>query len=118
MYSNGYACLIFKRPLMDPKLKQKLKINLGAVKRLIKEKASYEEELAAHTKSLETTEFEQGSYEFKNLVAMKNEAEEMIQDTARRLEDFKQRLIASYKPLESHTDDELVHEAAELIASF
>ena len=100
---------------MDPKVARQLKINLGAVKRLIKEKASYEKEVVEADEKIKNSTYEPGSFEHKNFLALREEAEQMVTDCDRRLKDFKAKLQASLKDAEAFADDPNVIEAKELL---
>ena len=100
---------------MDPKVARQLKINLGAVKRLIKEKASYEKEVEEAEEKIKNSTYEPGSFEAKNLVHLREEAKQMVTDCDRRLNDFKKKLAASLKDAEAFADDENVIAAKELL---
>ena len=100
---------------MDAKVARQLKINLGAVKRLVKEKASYEKEVAEAEEKIKNSTFEPDSFEHKNLLNLREEAETMVADCEKRLTDFKKKLQASLKDAEGFDDDPNVIEAKELL---
>ena len=100
---------------MNPQQQRPLKINLGAVKRLIKEKKMYEDEFAEAQQKVQTSTFEQGSSELKRLIDMRDEAEQMVHDSDRRLADFKAKLAAALKDVEQFADDPMVIEAKQIL---
>jgi hypothetical protein len=100
---------------MDPKVQKQLKINVGAVKRIVKDKQLAQSDLEKATKDLNETKFERSSFEYKNLVNLKQEAEAMIVDADKRLDSFKTKLRASLAPAEGFPDDPLVIEAKQFL---
>ncbi|EAY19763.1 hypothetical protein TVAG_178070 [Trichomonas vaginalis G3] len=102
---------------MDAKVARQLKINLGAVKRLIKEKASYEQEAKEAADNVQNTTQEPGTYEYKKLVELREEAEAMIKDCERRLKDFVGKLQASLNEANGFPDDPNVIEAKQVLES-
>lgn len=102
---------------MDPLKLKNLKINLGAVKRLLKERDLYKQEFQQYSVEVSTSEYDTDTYEYKNLVAMKNEAEVMIQDTEQRITDFSKRLMSAYRAVEEFRGDTTVEDARTVLAS-
>ena len=100
---------------MDAKVARQLKINLGAVKRLIKEKSSYEKEVEEANDKIAKSTAEPGSYEHKKLLEMKEEAEGAITFCEKRLNDFKAKIQASLKEAEAFPEDPNVIEAKSLL---
>jgi hypothetical protein len=102
---------------MNAQQQRPLKINLGAVKRLIKDKASYEAELSDAQNKVPASTFEAGSPELRRLTNLREEAETTLRDVERRLEDFKGKLRAALAPVaDQFPEDELVVEAKALLA--
>jgi hypothetical protein len=102
---------------MNAQQQRPLKINLGAVKRLTKEKTSYEAELADAQSKVASSTFEPGSPEQRRLTGLREEAETTLRDVERRLEDFKGKLRAALAPVaDQFPDDELVVEAKTVLA--
>ena len=101
---------------MDAKVARNLKIQLGAVKRLLKDKKMYEQEYADAAKKAEESGFEPGSSELKRLTDLRDEAEAMVHDSERRLADFKGKLATALKDAESFADDPMVIEAKAILA--
>jgi hypothetical protein len=103
---------------MDPKQQRPIKINVGAVKRLAKEKASYEAELADAQAKIDASTFPPASTEHRRLQNFREEAATTLQDVERRLEDFKGKLRAALGDLgDKFPDDPFVIEAKALLAS-
>ena len=100
---------------MDAKVARQLKINLGAVKRLIKEKASYEKELNEIKEKIKNSEADQESFEYKHLIDLREESESMVADCERRVSDFKKKLAVSLKEAEAFPEDPNVIEAKTLL---
>lgn len=100
---------------MDQQISKNLRIQLSAVKRLKKDQDLAVADLNKATKDLQETEFEQGSFEYKNLVNLKKEAETMIKDSESRLASFKAKLRTALASAESFNADPLVIEARELL---
>lgn len=110
---NGH---FFTMSAMTPQQQKPLRINLGAVKRLVKEVASYEEELKEAQANVESSKYEPGSPEMKRLVNMRQECEDTLHDVERRLADFKKKLEAALKDVESQfPDDPMVIEAKQIL---
>lgn len=101
---------------MNAQQQRPLKVNLGAVKRLIKDKKSYEQEVQEAQDKIQQSQYEQGSSEMKHLIEIRQEAEQMVHDVERRLNDFKAKLGAALKDVENDfPDDPLVIEAKSLL---
>jgi hypothetical protein len=79
---------------MDVKQRRSITINMGAVKRLVKEKASYETELATAQMNLDSSTFTPRSFEHQQLQRLRDEAQSTLHAVDRRLNDFKGRLRA------------------------
>jgi hypothetical protein len=102
---------------MDAKQQRPIKINVGAVKRLAKEKASYEAELADAQAKVDASTFAPGTPEQRRLQNFREEAETTLRDVERRLEDFKGKLRAALGDLgDQYPDDPVVIEAKTLLA--
>lgn len=101
---------------MNPQQQKQLRINVGAVKRLKKEVASYQKELQEAQDNVANATYEPGSFEMKNLNNLRDEAEATVRDVERRLDDYQKKLRTSLKDVESQfPDDELVVEAKQLL---
>ena len=114
---NEYFILYPRNSKMNPQQQKQLRINVGAVKRLKKEVASYQKELQEAQDNVANATYEPGSFEMKNLNNLRDEAEATVRDVERRLDDYKKKLRTSLKDVESQfPDDELVVEAKQLLA--
>jgi len=100
---------------MDTKVSRTLRINLNAVKRLIREHSSYESELSEAQAQISQSTFEPGTSEYKRLLDIRGEAEQMVQDCSRRLEEFMGKLRASLNEAAAFPEDPLVVEARAII---
>jgi hypothetical protein len=101
---------------MDAKQQRSIKINVGAVKRLVKEKTSYEAELADAQAKLAASTFTQDSLDQLRLNTFREEIETTLRDVERRLEDFKGKLRAALGDVgDEYPDDPLVIEATALL---
>ncbi|OHT13110.1 tubulin binding cofactor [Tritrichomonas foetus] len=102
---------------MNPQQQKTLRIQVGAVTRLKKEVGIYEQELQEAQDKVSSATYEPGSYEMKHLNDLRDEADATLKDVVRRLEDFKKKLRAALKDVETQfPDDELVIEAKRLLA--
>jgi hypothetical protein len=102
---------------MNAQQQRPLKINLGAVKRLLKEKTSYEAELADAQSKVAASTFEPGTPELRRLTNLREEAETTLRDVERRLEDFTGKLRAALAPVaDQFPEDQLVIEAKAILA--
>lgn len=102
---------------MTPQQQRPIKINLGAVKRLTKEKKMNADELKEAQENIDKSDFEPGSSEMKRLVNMRDEAEASLKDVEHRLGDFRTKLEAALKEVEAQfPEDPLVVEAKALLA--
>lgn len=101
---------------MTPQQQKPLRINLGAVKRLVKEVASYQQELKEAQEAVEKSKDEPGSWEHKKLVNMREECEATLRDVEHRCQDFKKKLQAALKDVEGQfPDDPMVIEAKQIL---
>lgn len=102
---------------MDAQRQRPIKINLGAVKRLAKEKKMNADELKEAQDNIDKSEYEPGSSEMKRLVNMRDEAEASLKDVENRLGDFTAKLTAALKEVQDEfPEDPLVVEAKTLLA--
>lgn len=100
---------------MDPKVAKQVKINLGAVKRIAKEVNAYQKELDESQEKINTTEFAHDTFEYKNLVNIRDENQAALDDSKRRLNDFKAKLQKALNDATEENDD--VIEAKNLLAT-
>jgi hypothetical protein len=103
---------------MNAAQQKPLKINIGAVKRLAKEKSMYQAELKEAEDKVAASTFEPGSSEHRRLTNMREESESTLRDVERRYEDFKTKLRTALGNLDKEfPDDPLVVEAQGLLAA-
>lgn len=98
----------------DP-LKQ-VRINLGAVKRLAKEVTMCQQEFEEAKGNVESSTHEEGSYEKKHLIDLRDEAESSLNDVKKRLADFQKKLQAAISAVgDDFAENELIVEAKGLL---
>ena len=101
---------------MPPQQQKALKINLGAVKRLTKEVASYKDEVKELQDKIDKSEYEQGSPEMKRLKLMREESDAVVHDVERKLNDFRGKLAKALKDVgDQFPDDPMVIEAKQIL---
>ena len=94
---------------------KQLQINLNAVKRLKRDKLSYERELEEAQEKINNTTFEPGTSEYKRLVDLREEAEQMIQDCENRVKVYMDKLNQTLNDFMDKKDDPLVQEALAIL---
>jgi hypothetical protein len=103
---------------MNAAQQKPLKINIGAVKRLAKEKTIYQKELKEAEDKVAASTFEPGSADHRRLTNLREESEATLRDVDVRYEDFKKKLQAALSEVAAQfPDDPLVVEANSLLAA-
>jgi hypothetical protein len=111
-YLNGLHCP------MNAAQQKPLKINIGAVKRLAKEKGLYQKELKEAEDKVAGSTFDPGSPEHRRLTNLREESEATLRDVEVRYEDFKKKLQTALNEVAAQfPDDPLVIEAQGLLAA-
>lgn len=102
---------------MDAKVANDLRINIGAVKRLIKETKSYEDEVAEAEQKFQNSDLDVNSPQHRSLIELKNESVRAHADCVQKLNTFVEKLRVSLNAANGFPDDPLIIEANELLQS-
>ena len=101
---------------MNAQQQKQIRIQLNAVKRLLKEKSMYQKELEEYQEKIDKSGYEPGSSDMKRLVNLHTETEQALLDVEKSIGDFKLRLANAIKEAkEQFPDDPLIVESVSLL---